>query len=164
MRTDLLRELLDHRQLHPEKCEEVLNMWGPGHETTIFNGRKPWPPQSPDLSLLDFGIWSMITRIMPEADSLAQLRADIITTARTMPCTRYPVTEAFLKRCGQCLSACGGHFEFVGRAPTRRWVHFDMATAPTLTAEEMEAALGFLMVREFAMLDDDEYGLSPGEK
>ena len=113
-------------------------MWGPGHETTIFNGRKPWPPQSPDLSLLDFGIWSMIAKIMPEADSLAQLPADIIKAARTMPCTRYLVTEAFLKRCGQCLTASGG-----GRAQTRRWVNFDRATAPTLTAEEMEAALGF---------------------
>ena len=103
-------------------------MWDPGQEGPIFNGRKPWPPQSPYLSLLDFGIWGMITKIVCEADSLAQLRAEIITATRTMPCTRYLVTEAFLKRCGQCLSASGGHFEFVGRAQTRRWVHFDMAT------------------------------------
>ena len=49
---------------------------------------------------------------------------------------------------------------FVGK----RGVLFGMATAPTLTAEEMEAALGVMMVCEFAVLDDDEYGLPPSEK
>ena len=31
------------------------------------------------------------------------------------------------------------------------------------TAKEMEAALGFMMDDEFPMVDDDEYGLPPGD-
>ena len=97
-----------------------------------------------------------MTKTMPECNSLAKLRAEIISAARKIHCTLHLVTEVLLETCGLCFFGKWRPISSSSVARRHAALHTSTCpTAPTLTAEDMEAALGGVSDDELEM-DEDE--------
>ncbi|XP_066600766.1 uncharacterized protein [Prorops nasuta] len=78
------------------------------------NGPIEWPPQSPDLAPLDFGIWGMVKNRMYdlEIETLQQLKDCIIEECESItPLQLQNVLQCFVKRLETCSAVAGGLFE-----------------------------------------------------
>jgi len=78
-------------------------------------GPVAWPPRSPDLTPLDYYLWSHIKTLVYETkvDSREELRRRIFAAAehiRNHPDNNASVTQSLLMRAANCI-ATGGHFE-----------------------------------------------------
>ena len=78
------------------------------------NSEHIWPPYSPDLSCLDFSIWSTISSEVFKAQptTIEQLKQVVEDVVRKMePDSLRKVVRHTLKRAELCVSQKGGHFE-----------------------------------------------------
>jgi inhibitor of nuclear factor kappa-B kinase subunit alpha len=82
--------------------------------TPDFIGTNQWPPSSPDLSPLDYSIWSiMLTKlqdyVVKNRESMKEALVDIWDKISLETCDK--VCMSFRKRLRKCVDAKGGHFE-----------------------------------------------------
>lgn len=80
----------------------------------MFWTKEDWPPNSPDLNPLDYGIWGMLEqevyRIPPK--SLQELKRKIQLAWGKLDLSKVNgCIDQFKKRLRQCEDAKGGHFE-----------------------------------------------------
>ena len=77
-------------------------------------GPHEWPPRSPDLTLLDFGLWSYVKNQIYARGcrSNDELKQAIATTLNSVPvemiCNSF---REFYRRCRLCVTENGGHIE-----------------------------------------------------
>ena len=76
----------------------------------------PWPPRSPDLTPLDYYIWSHMNTLVYETkvDSRAAQRDRIFAAVEHIqkhPNNIGSATQSLLMRAENCIAAGGGHFE-----------------------------------------------------
>jgi len=79
-------------------------------------GPIPWPPWSPDLTLLDYYVWGHMETLVYETkvDSRAALRDRIFAAAehiRNHTKNIGSANQSLLMRAVNCIAAGGGHFE-----------------------------------------------------
>ena len=89
-------------------CFQENRLW-------IFAGTIAWPPHSPDLTLLDFYLWSHIKSIVysEEIASCEQLKEKIIVAFHTLKQsnTLESVHRNLIRRAKVCIRQNGQHFQ-----------------------------------------------------
>jgi len=79
-------------------------------------GKEEWPPNSPDISPLDYHVWGAMLgcyqKYTPQLSNIAELKTALLSIWNDLP--QEFIDKAILlfrKRLRSCVSAAGGHFE-----------------------------------------------------
>uniref|UniRef100_A0A914CT80 DDE-1 domain-containing protein n=1 Tax=Acrobeloides nanus TaxID=290746 RepID=A0A914CT80_9BILA len=92
---------------------EGVKVDGPGYREFLRKKRDngDWPPNSPDLNVMDFSIWSILEACSKPHQSIEALKKSLAAWNKIPQDVIDRAVDDFPKRLQKCIDAQGGHFE-----------------------------------------------------